>query len=318
MALNAALLAVGATRGFDEINLHNLGLGLAATLVGGHVLTRRPGHRVGILLLGVGLVESLLYFARQVGLGSTSSADAWIGWLGVWPTALAIALTTLVVMVFPEGRFLSRPWAVTGAVVAGVALLCAALSMLWPVEYEYMGITTPFPFELPGRAVGEALWGAIAHPAYSTMCALWLVVLVARWRSSDSVVRRQLLVLVASVAVFLAVLFIGLAITGKPWIGLAAISGLPLVMGWCLERMSLGRVIELERAEGRLQGLSPREQDVLELMSLGLSNAAIADRLHVSIKTVEPAISSIFRKLGLDDDSVSNRRVQAVMAYWKR
>jgi DNA-binding NarL/FixJ family response regulator len=53
-------------------------------------------------------------------------------------------------------------------------------------------------------------------------------------------------------------------------------------------------------------------------MARGLSNTAIADRLHVSIKTVEPAISSIFRKLGLDEDPDSNRRIMAVAEFWKR
>ena len=82
--------------------------------------------------------------------------------------------------------------------------------------------------------------------------------------------------------------------------------------------MSLARVIETERATGHLDDLTPRENDVLDLMAQGLSNAAIASRLHISIKTVEPAISAIFRKLGLDDDPASNRRVLAVAEYWSR
>ena len=45
---------------------------------------------------------------------------------------------------------------------------------------------------------------------------------------------------------------------------------------------------------GHLDGLTDRENEVLELISRGLSNAAICDELHLSIKTVEPVVGSIF------------------------
>lgn len=65
----------------------------------------------------------------------------------------------------------------------------------------------------------------------------------------------------------------------------------------------------------RLERLTPRENDVLALMARGLTNAAICDELHLSIKTVEPLISSIFSKLGLAPGTQSNRRVLAVRAH---
>jgi DNA-binding NarL/FixJ family response regulator len=43
--------------------------------------------------------------------------------------------------------------------------------------------------------------------------------------------------------------------------------------------------------------LTPRERDVLNLVASGLSNAAIADRLGLSVKTVGNNTSSIFGKL---------------------
>jgi DNA-binding NarL/FixJ family response regulator len=58
--------------------------------------------------------------------------------------------------------------------------------------------------------------------------------------------------------------------------------------------------------------LSPREGEVLALIAEGKSNAGIARTLFVSERTVEAACASIFRRLGLDADRDTNRRVLAV------
>jgi DNA-binding NarL/FixJ family response regulator len=82
-----------------------------------------------------------------------------------------------------------------------------------------------------------------------------------------------------------------------------------------IEHQSLADVIARQRRAGHLEGLSAREQQVLELLARGLSNTAICEELHLSIKTVEPVVGTVFAKLGLHPDAGSNRRVLAVLAY---
>jgi PAS domain S-box-containing protein len=61
--------------------------------------------------------------------------------------------------------------------------------------------------------------------------------------------------------------------------------------------------------------LTHRETDVLELMSEGLSNRAIADSLHISVKSIEKCVTAIFRNLDVADLSGVDRRVTATLSY---
>ncbi|KUN03197.1 LuxR family transcriptional regulator [Streptomyces yokosukanensis] len=68
-------------------------------------------------------------------------------------------------------------------------------------------------------------------------------------------------------------------------------------------------------ADPPLQTLTPREHEVLTLMSEGRSNAAIAARMFISEKAVSKHSNNIFTKLGLEQSEEDNRRVLAVLAY---
>lgn len=50
-----------------------------------------------------------------------------------------------------------------------------------------------------------------------------------------------------------------------------------------------------------LDGITDRESEVLDLLARGLTNAAIADRLGLSGKTIRNHVSNIFSKLGVAD-----------------
>lgn len=65
--------------------------------------------------------------------------------------------------------------------------------------------------------------------------------------------------------------------------------------------------------EGRLDALTTREMEVLQLLGEGMSNAAIARHLVVASATVSTHVLGVLRKLGL-----SNRTEAALLAYRNR
>jgi DNA-binding CsgD family transcriptional regulator len=439
VSLVVVMVALGLTRGVWLPNLHNALLALALTVVGAYVLFQRPGHREGLLFLSAGVVEGVMFLGRQVGHSPTAEASPWWGWLGVWPLVFALALTTFAVICFPDGRLPSPRWRPVAAVIVALTLLCAALSAIWPVGYASVGVTTTHPLNATAPDVVAEIWSVVAHPTYFGFQVLWVLALVARWRSSDGHVRRQLAWLVGAAGISVTALVAGLAIWHTPVPGLITATLIPVAAGWAIvhgqhvaaysaltwlsrtgpksedlptdiakaaaqavvatgaklwmgppsgdlhavglwpengedvprtslaallaspelhvravesrgtvvgalsidrsgrDRLSLAEdrllddlaahaalvidhlnvsdVIARQRRAGHLEALSPRERDVLELMAHGLSNAAICDELHLSIKTVEPVVSTIFTKLELHPDATSNRRVLAVLAF---
>lgn len=65
-----------------------------------------------------------------------------------------------------------------------------------------------------------------------------------------------------------------------------------------------------------LPGLTTREREILALVSDGLTNREVAARLHLSPRTVDAHLRSVFRKLGVAGDS--NPRVRAALAWRSR
>jgi DNA-binding NarL/FixJ family response regulator len=64
-----------------------------------------------------------------------------------------------------------------------------------------------------------------------------------------------------------------------------------------------------------LNDLTPRERDVLREMAEGRNNAAIAEALFLTERSVEKVIHSIFLKLGLTWETAIHKRVTAVILY---
>ena len=69
------------------------------------------------------------------------------------------------------------------------------------------------------------------------------------------------------------------------------------------------------REHSPLNELTPRERDVLREMAEGKNNAAIAEALRLSERTLEKVIHAIFLKLGLAWETTVHKRVKAVIFY---
>jgi serine/threonine-protein kinase len=89
-----------------------------------------------------------------------------------------------------------------------------------------------------------------------------------------------------------------------------------IVSGECVvDPFIVGRLLGRERRRDPLDALSEREREVLEQIAEGFTNAEIARRLFITERTVEVHSKQIFSKLRLDDTTVTNRRVMAVLTY---
>jgi DNA-binding NarL/FixJ family response regulator len=85
--------------------------------------------------------------------------------------------------------------------------------------------------------------------------------------------------------------------------------------GSALDPEVVSRLLGRRRREDPLEGVTPREREVLGLMAEGRSNHAIAEQLVVTERAVEKHVTSIFGKLGLPPTQDDHRRVLAVLAY---
>lgn len=85
--------------------------------------------------------------------------------------------------------------------------------------------------------------------------------------------------------------------------------------GTVLDPEVVSQILVRSRRRATLDALTPREQEVLQLMAEGKTNSAISADLHVSVGSAEKHIASIFTKLQLAPDDSENRRVLAVLRY---
>jgi DNA-binding NarL/FixJ family response regulator len=85
--------------------------------------------------------------------------------------------------------------------------------------------------------------------------------------------------------------------------------------GSAIDPAVVDELVRARRRDDRIGRLTERERQALALLAEGRSNRSIADRLGITTKTLEGMCSTIFSKLGLEEDPDANRRVLAVLLY---
>ncbi len=85
--------------------------------------------------------------------------------------------------------------------------------------------------------------------------------------------------------------------------------------GTAIDPLIVAALLDTRNPPDRLAGLSAKELEVLGLMAEGLTNSAIATKLHLARRTVETHIGSLFTKLDLLPTEDDHRRVRAVLTY---
>jgi DNA-binding NarL/FixJ family response regulator len=85
--------------------------------------------------------------------------------------------------------------------------------------------------------------------------------------------------------------------------------------GSAVDPLVVSQLLGRKRSRNLVDDLSEREKSVLAKMAEGLSNEAIATALHISPKTLEAHIGTIYSKLGLEPGGSEHRRVLAVLNY---
>jgi hypothetical protein len=212
-------------------------IALTYAVVGARVVTRRPHNPVGWLLCFIAVPSALGCLADQYARYSLLTrpgslpATAWVAWVGTWIWLFSFLTVPFLLLLFPEGRLLSRRWrwAVwwSGASLTAVIVLVMVAPRNTVSELATSGLVSKLPVTNP--LFGDRFAGLIATyqlAPYVLSAASYLPALIGlllRFQRSRGTERQQLkwfmfggtltmLGLLAPSAVFLAVTGIGIPI----------------------------------------------------------------------------------------------------------
>jgi hypothetical protein len=226
-------------------------LQLGTAGAGAVIASRLARNPVGwcFLAMGVGMalaISSSVY--AELGIDTRHGplpADDVAAWFSNWifiPVIFGVPLYLL--LVFPDGRFLSPRWGRVGIGLAAVVALASVALAFKPGEIEPIGLENPLAF---GGTAGElmtaldSLTNVLALPGFG----LAVAGLVVRFRRSRGVERQQLKWF-TYVAAFVGIGLAGSILVPGGWpadllffVGLAALAGLPVAASMAILRYRL-------------------------------------------------------------------------------
>ena len=189
---------------------------LGFPVVGALIITRQPHNPVGWLLTAVGLSAILGTFATEYAMAALVlhrdlPAGEVAAWLSFWVWTPAAAIAPLVILLFPDGRFLSRRWRWVG--LAGVVNLLGIAAVSMFASYSVAPVSNPLAipavtslgnFISPAFGAGTAVLAVVA-----------LVSFVLRYRRATSDVRQQIKWVAYSIALLPPFLVVSAVVQGS-------------------------------------------------------------------------------------------------------
>jgi two-component system NarL family sensor kinase len=243
----AVVLAVAVGWSFadalESFVVTNSAMGLSFAVCGTILAWHRPRNPIGWLFLGAGighatsaLSASLLQALHEAAASEVTQRLAITVFVYAWPWSIGLFLP-LALLLFPDGRALSRRW--RPVIVAVVATA--------PLFVVYIGAA-------PGSDNPTiSLSGYLAISAYESLRPVWtlaelrvvalfalaILVLMLRYRRADEVGRRQLLWLLLATIVVLVVMPLWTFVAGTPVVVLFAIPLIPVAVTVAIIRHQL-------------------------------------------------------------------------------
>jgi hypothetical protein len=212
---------------------------LAYPTVGAIVASRRPKNLVGWILCGMGLLFGVGAFADAyayytLGAGSDSLPGgmymAWFSAELLWLPGLLLG-SALLVLLFPNGRLLSRSWRAVVWLAVGGSAITALLFATSPGRISPYRISNPFGIEGNLRSILELL-GRLGAAILLVCCVLAVISVFVRLQSAEGEERQQIKWFAYAAAVLLSTFFLGLPLAGViAAIGWGWAEPIPFVIG---------------------------------------------------------------------------------------
>ena len=152
-AVVCQILRLGAGGGWDLVSA-TAPLGAVMAGCAAVVLSRRPGHRIGYVLLGFGVlwaVDGLLEAWYGLGITppyGTAPDDVLPGttfayWFVARVGAFLLMGLPLILLLYPTGRLLAGRWRILGRVTIGATALLPVALLIMPAGVLELGMATP-------------------------------------------------------------------------------------------------------------------------------------------------------------------------------
>lgn len=220
---------------------------VAYALAGTILASRRRSNPVGWLLLAIGLVTALRGLAGEYARYSQAGPHhpghpgaVWAAWYVGWSLALLFPdgiFTFLLLLLFPDGRPLTRRWWAVFWAAAVMSVLFLVITWLDPAALSVGGLRdVPNPTGLHG--LPRPLYGVVGAGTWVSSFAFLLLAVISvvpRYRQSAGEERLQLKWFAWATAVSLGLIFALLPVepmgsAGKVTYDLAIVAGIGLAM----------------------------------------------------------------------------------------